>query len=259
MPPVSKSEYKRRVLELVKQWERELDGKNAIIVARQLREWQRLSITFDKLLNELLKKVSGLSANQIIQLQQYKAFRAEIDKVLMQYARYNENLISIAQMDYGNLALQNSNTVLELIGVPFSRLPKEAISKIIGLTADGSPLHDILIRRFGERADQAEQILIEGIARGQNPIVVAREMRKQLDISVFDSNRLARTEAINTYSQTTVDAYRESGIVERYDWIAESDACSECLSRESNSPYAIDSNIMPSEHPHCRCVLVPNI
>ena len=37
-------EYKRLALQLTKQFERELDAKNALALAKQIREYQRLSI-----------------------------------------------------------------------------------------------------------------------------------------------------------------------------------------------------------------------
>lgn len=255
--PLSKSEYKRIVLQLVKEWEKQLDGYNAIVLARQIKEWERVSGLFDRLIQELLNK-PNLSPNQLFKLEEFKRFTVEVNKQLNSYAAFNANLTSAAQRQIGGVGLQNSYTVLNLINPNFSRLPIEAINKIVGLTADGSPLLDVFNRRFGERADEATQLLVEGIARGSNPTVIARNMRNQLDATRYEATMIARTEVINTYSQITHDAYVESGLVEKYILIAESDACEECLALEANNPYSLDDDTaIPAIHPHCRCAIAP--
>jgi len=260
MPNLSKSEYKQLVLKLVKQYEKELDVYNSYVLARQIREYENISRLFETLIKELTEKANGLSPNQIFKLSQYRDFAQEIEKQLAIYARFSANITTIAQRDFANMALKNSNTLLTAISSNFNRFPKEAISKIIGLTADGSPLLEILQDRFKERVEEATQLLIEGIARGSNPRLVARNMVNQLDISRYDAVRIARTEAINTYSAVTYDSYKASGIVESYLLIAESDACEECLAVESGSPYPMDdTEHLPTIHPHCRCAIAPNI
>lgn len=256
--PLSKAEYRKTALQLVKGWEKQLDGYNAVVLARQIKEWERVSAVFEKLILELSEK-TNLSPNQLFKLEEYKRFAVELDKQLARYAAFNANLTSAGQGEIAGFGLQNSNTLLNLIDVNFSRLPVEAINKSIGLTADGSPLYDVLIKRFGERADEAKQLLIEGVATGRNPKLIARTIQNQLDISRYDATRIARTEIINTYNQVSYDNYKNSGIVEEYIWIAESDACPECLQRESESPYKLGTNIIPTEHPHCRCAIAPHL
>lgn len=255
----SRAEYKRAVLRLVKEWEKQLDVYNAVVLARQIKEWERVSGLFERLILELLEKPI-LSPNQLFKLDEYKRFTMEVEKQLGRYAAFNATLTQAAQGEIAGVALLNSNTLLTLITPNFSRLPVEAINKAIGLTAEGSPLFDVFQRRFTDRADLATQLLVEGIATGSNPSVIARNIRTQLDATRYDATMIARTEVINTYNQVSYDNYVNSGIVKEYEFIAESDACEECLAIEANAPYELsNTDNIPAIHPHCRCAIAPSI
>ena len=256
--PLSKSEYNKLVQVFIKEWERNLNTYNAYVLARQIKEYERIASVFDGLIQELLSKSEGLSPNQIYKLAEYKRFQEEANRQMQLYAQFNTNLTRIAQRDFANSGLQVTQTLLNQINPNFSRLPIEAINKMIGFTADGSPLYNIFVSRFGDRVDTASNIMIDGIARGLNPVEVSRLMRQQLDISRYDATRITRTEALNVYRDVSYDQMSKSGIVNEYIWVAEDDACEECLALESNSPYSLEDRI-ESPHPHCRCSIAPNI
>lgn len=257
--PLLKVEYKRTVLKLVKEWEKQLDAYNAVVLARQIKEWERVSAAFEKLILELLEK-PNLSPNQLFKLEEYKRFSMEVEKQLGRYAAFNATLTQTAQKEIAGVALQNSNTLLTLINPNFSRLSIDAVNKSIGLTAEGSPLSKVFIKRFGENAEQATEILIKGVATGSNPTVIARNMVNELGQSRSIATRISRTEVINIYSQVSYENYVNSGIVEQYTFIAESEACEECLAIEADAPYELSNrDNIPAIHPHCRCAIAPHI
>lgn len=72
---------------------------------------------------------------------------------------------------------------------------------------------------------------------------------------------IAVTESADAYSRGSVLAWRESGQVDRKQWIAEPDACPLCTPldgeiAELDRAFS-DGTIHPPRHPHCRCALVP--
>lgn len=258
---MNKAEYKKLVLAFQKEWEKKLRTYNAYQLARQIREYQTVSSIFTRLIEALIAKGTGLTPDQIFRLAEYKTFVEEANKQMQRYATFNANLTVVAQRDMVTLGLQNSQELLSLINVNFNRLPVEAIDKWIGVSADGSPLYDIFLKRFNDNTQQALDIMTEGIARGLNPVDTARLMTKQLEVSRYDATRITRTETINIYNQTNYDQMKTSGIVEEYLWLAEDSACSECLEAEANAPYRFDDSSapVPTLHPHCLCAIAPNI
>mgnify|MGYP000035226694 CR=1 FL=1 len=257
MPSMTKEQYRKFANEFLHKWEQQLATYHAYTLARQIKEWERVASAFEKLIQELSQK-TGLYPNQIFRLDQYKEFMELSRTIADQYAKFNVNLTGIAMRDFGNAGMTTSTTLLKIINPTFSRLPVEAINRIIGTTSEGSPLYDIFKRRFDFNAEKASNALIEGIARGLNPNQIARNMRTQLDISIYDSTRITRTESLNVYRDVAYNQYIKSGIVDSYLWIAESDACDDCLEMEKNNPYPIDK--VPSNiHPFDRCTVAPNM
>jgi SPP1 gp7 family putative phage head morphogenesis protein len=257
MPSFSKSHYAKLVNEFLHRWEQQLTVYDAHVLARQTAEWGRVSKAFDTLIADLSERTS-LSANQIYRLAEYKRFLEESKSIMANYARFNANLTTIAQKDFATAGMTASNTLLRLIDVKFNQLPIAAINKMIGVTADGSPLYKIFLKRFEDRVSIASDLLVEGIAKGNHPNKIAQAMRSQLDISVYDSTRITRTETLNVYRDISYSNYVNSGIVDSYLWIAESSACPVCLAMERNNPYPI--SMKPSaRHPFDRCTIAPNI
>ncbi len=80
-----------------------MDAKNALILARQIREYKRISMTFDSLIKALLDKATGLSLYQIFKLEQYKQFVEQIGKQLGSFALYNSKITAIAQREFATM------------------------------------------------------------------------------------------------------------------------------------------------------------
>jgi SPP1 gp7 family putative phage head morphogenesis protein len=164
----------------------------------------------------------------------------------------------IAQKDFANIGLSTSGTLLNLIDTNWNRLEVDAINGMIGRTAEGSPLYNLFMDRFSVNVDKAVNSLVDGISRGLNPNEVARNMRSMLDISIYDSTRITRTEALNVYRNVAYNQYVSSGIVDSYNWITEQGACSVCLGFSRGNPYPL-SKIPQALHPFDRCSIAPNI
>ena len=257
MPKLTRSQYIKFAREFMHDWENKIDSYHALTLARQINEWKRIGKMFDELIKTLSEQ-SNLSANQIFKLAEYKKFITVAEQQMNKYALFNSKITTTAQKDFAQSGLTVSNTLLSKISTNFSRLPTESINRAIGITSDGSPLYQLFQKRFGERVDIASNILVDGIAKGNNPLRIAQEMRKQLDISVYDSNRILRTESLNIYRDVSYNSYVESGIVDGWLWLAEKDACEVCLAVEDGNPYPLDV-IPESQHPFDRCGVAPNV
>lgn len=257
---LSKREYSAYALKYLREWEKKLNSFEALTIAKQVREWDRISNSFNDLIIKLSKK-QNLTPNQLFRLEEYKKFLTQAKDISQQYATFNANLIANGQGAFAKVGLTTSNKLLSLIDVNFnSDISIEAVNKMIGYTADGSPLYKVLLKRFDENITKASNLLENGIAQGSNPNRIAQLMTQSMDVSRYNAARIARTEMSRVYSSVSFDNYKQSGIVKSYDRIEQPDCCPECADVVSGNPYDIDDkSAIDPIHPFCRGTVSPHL
>lgn len=104
---------------------------------------------------------------------------------------------------------------------------------------------------------ELEKLLKTGLIQGRNPRELARQLRKVFDTSIFNSERLLRTELARVQTEAQKQSYIRNGF-DQYTYITCGDGkvCSECKPR--NGKHYDVENMMPGEnappmHPLCRC------
>lgn len=102
---------------------------------------------------------------------------------------------------------------------------------------------------------ELDRLLNRGIIQGKNPRVLARELRDKFDTSIYNSERLLRTELARVQQDVFQDSMEQTGI-EQYVFIAEPDACPICAELD-DKVFNLDEaeagvNAYPM-HPNCRC------
>lgn len=112
--------------------------------------------------------------------------------------------------------------------------------------------------------NQISRILAEGIANGQGPMQMAREMANRVDkIGITRARVIARTETIRAHADATLNAYTEAGI-EGVEIEAEillgSNPCELCEQMRADGPYTIQEarGLIP-RHPNCVCAYNPKV
>lgn len=114
----------------------------------------------------------------------------------------------------------------------------------VNLTIRG--IDDTTMNRLGN-------ILSEGLAAGNGPDDIARDMRDYVG-DPARAEMIATTEANRAQTDATSDQLQEMGF-SQFDWLAYDGACEECLDLEDNNPWDMDSD-QPPDHPNCRCSIV---
>ena len=107
------------------------------------------------------------------------------------------------------------------------------------------------------------QILARGIASGDNPREIAREMQARLgSFTRTRAETIVRTETIHAHAEGQLDAFTKLGIEElglQAEWSTAGDdrVCEECGAMEGQV-FDIDTarNMIPL-HPNCRCTWIP--
>ena len=101
------------------------------------------------------------------------------------------------------------------------------------------------------------KLLTRGMVQGKNPRVLARELRKTFDVSIYNSERLMRTELARVQTEAQLQSYKENGF-EEYEYMAchNRDVCANCKALDGKI-FKIDDG-MPGENappmnPSCHC------
>lgn len=102
---------------------------------------------------------------------------------------------------------------------------------------------------------ELDRLLNRGIIQGQNPRVLARELRKKFKTSIDNSERLLRTEMAKVQGDVAMDSFKQAGY-DQYVWIAEYNACPLCKELDDEvfdlKDAVIGKTYIP-RHPNCRC------
>ncbi|MBC5999007.1 minor capsid protein [Clostridiales Family XIII bacterium BX16] len=112
-------------------------------------------------------------------------------------------------------------------------------------------MHQDLLR------NELGKLLTRGMVQGKNPRALARELRKTFDVSIYNSERLMRTELARVQTEAQLQSYKENGF-EEYEYMAchNRDVCANCKALDGKI-FKIDDG-MPGEnappmHPSCHC------
>lgn len=104
---------------------------------------------------------------------------------------------------------------------------------------------------------ELEKLLRTGLIQGRNPRELARQLRKVFDASIYNSERLMRTELARVQTEAQKQAYVRNGF-DQYTYITCGDfkVCGEC--KPLNGRHFKVENMMPGDnappmHPCCRC------
>lgn len=102
---------------------------------------------------------------------------------------------------------------------------------------------------------ELDRLLNRGMVQGLNPRVLARELRETFDTSIYNSERLLRTELGRIQIQTQEDSYKKAGI-DQFVVIVEPDGCDVCRKFDDKVFNVEDMEVSvnaPIFHPNCRC------
>ena len=111
--------------------------------------------------------------------------------------------------------------------------------------------------------DNIEQMLSQEFVRGRGPNDIARDFSDRLNVSYSNAQRLIRTEINYISNKGSLRAYKDTGIVEKYRYLATLD------NRTSNICRELDGEVfeikearvgvnLPPLHPYCRSTTVPH-
>ena len=110
-----------------------------------------------------------------------------------------------------------------------------------------------------ELVKDIEKLLISNFTKGENPRVMARQLKDKFNVFGYQAERLARTESSRIQTEVQKQSFEDNGIDE-YELIAEPSACSLCSELDGEvfevRHMVIGKNASPL-HPNCKCSTAP--
>lgn len=145
--------------------------------------------------------------------------------------------------------------LLRLTG-SWERMPTAALDRLIGRAQDGSALDQLVRKLAPVGPERVRNALAYGVAAGRNPRTIAREVQGHARITASRALVIARTEIIHAHREAVDETWRQTGIVQQWQWNSAKDArtCPVCWAQDGTR-HPLD--LPMRSHPQCRCARVP--
>lgn len=243
------------------------------LVESYRRVYAEIRAKAEALALEALASKEPLSKAAVRKLDRYAQLQKTIKAELTRYGAVVDDVVGVAQakgVEQGAQAAQQ--LMLDMfppelqssIAPVLQRMPKEAISAMVGALQNDSPLASITLAKWGETTAKAvSEKLVSGLAQGIGSRKTAREIMKALDdplgMPLTKALTIARTETNRAFRSATKETYkRNPHIVKGWVWGAningDPSPCLACWAMHG-SKHTVDEDL--DDHPNGRCTMLP--
>ena len=183
------------------------------------------------------------------------AINVELTKVTHEYQMTLEDTLI-------GLFTEQYKEVSELLGIMAPVINREAIKTIIEYPYAGKMFSDRIWDNKDALVKHIKQNLTAGIIRGDSIQKMSRQLKKDLNVLYYQAERLVRTETNYAMNQGHLKGYEDSGVVEKYEFLAAIDSRTSKLCKKQNGKiYRLSDAVVgvnfPPLHPHCRSTVIP--
>lgn len=141
--------------------------------------------------------------------------------------------------------------------LPVAALPHQAIERLVASLHPDAPVWNLLNEFAGNAAKTVQDQLISGMAKGQNPRVIARSISETLGGQYDRALTIVRTETLRAHRGAQLEVYKKnSHLLKGWRWTSAKDqrTCPVCL--------ALDGRVFKLTEParmhvNCRCSVTP--
>jgi SPP1 gp7 family putative phage head morphogenesis protein len=231
-----------------------LESKEFLLLSNQ---WGSIAKELEQQIEKIATK-EFKTEDQLYRLELYKSFLADSKTQIKNYSEIANGVISQNQMTFGKMGIESAQQMIGLKVSFFQKLPIEVINNFIGKSFyDGAKLNDTLfLRSYSDYTKAVKDRLLTSIALGKNPRATARMITAECNAPLWQSLRLARTEQLSIWRETSLMQFERSGVVKEWEWLAEPDACDICLEKNGKR-FPLTQGM--DTHPNCRCAELPII
>jgi SPP1 gp7 family putative phage head morphogenesis protein len=146
------------------------------------------------------------------------------------------------------------------LAASFNRINIGAVQSMVGRLGDGSPLRTYLDNLGPQTSQAIREALIDGIGRGINPVQLANDLVRTVDVAGWKLAQTTRTAMLNSYREASLQTYQQNkDILNGWVWLASlsSRTCSSCLANHGRE-FPMSTQFFAS-HPSCRCSPAPRV
>ncbi len=230
--------------------------------------WKRIKQRLDDLTQQIEQargRGEEISPSWLFQYERLQSLQRQVEAEIREFARFAEQRIIAEQAEAVRAAQEHAEQlVLAGLGEPppgvivtFARLPTQALTDLVGFLQDGSPLRDLLDELGPDASKAVRDALIGGLATGQGPATIARQVRQALGGNMVRALTIARTEVLRAYRESSRRSYQaNSDVVKGWVWHSALGprTCPACWAMHG-SFHRLDERL--DDHPRGRCSMVP--
>lgn len=230
--------------------------------------WQRIKVSLEELLQA---KAAAEAAGEVIdaawlyKYERLSILQRHVEGEIRRFVEVADPAILAAQQAAVEAAQAHSAELVAGlsdragVGFEFARLPADALEDIVGATALDSPLRALLDALGPEASAAVRDALIEALATGQGAAPVARRIRKELGGNLVRALRIARTEILRAYRETTRRSYEQNDqLIDGWTWVCALTprTCAACWAMHGTF-HTPDEHL--DDHPNGRCTAIPHL
>ncbi len=211
-----------------------------------------------KLIQERRDAGEPVELEYIYSHQRYKAMAEQARKMIREYSRAAAGQISGAEAEVYEIGKQNGQQLISIAEPDdpmWTRVNRRETRIMDGMTANGSPLYDLLNKSYSETMDAITKSLTIGISTGQGSSWIAQQLT---DAGLIPEQRallIARTEVNRAYRQSNWEQMQSSRAIKGYRRMCyPPTACFACLELDGEF-YPVGTE--PCDHPNGKCSFVP--
>lgn len=197
--------------------------------------------------------------NRLVAIEQQ--IRAEIKNLGgIELNNFKTILSDIYKQSYYQTVFQLEKGIQSVID--FSLLKPEFVKEVISFNWSGVPFSERIWSNHDALVKNLRTELTQGIIQGDSVDKIARRMRQKFNSSVFQSQRLMRTESARVISSAQEKIYQDSGVVQELIYTATLDSKTSEICRDRDTKrWKIDDPKRPKipAHPNCRSAWIPAV
>ena len=208
------------------EWRAALNALDHVTMQRMARRWlrvhERLQDDIAALAREMARRRQtggAITREMLWRERRYSELLMQIRREIVRFDR-DAALPAIRSGTEKAVQLAFEHVQLELrphVALSMTRLPAAQVENMAGrLLSRGAPLEDLLKQSWPAAVQGLTDSLLNGVALGYHPTKTARLMQEGIDKGFERIIVIARTEMLGAYRHTTLEGYRDSGLVRAY-------------------------------------------
>lgn len=255
------------LIRLSTSFKKALEDRGVSSIERLVRAYERalqgLKAEFEALM--LRAAEEGITASKLTKLARFRRLEEQIIDVLDEYSIVLRHEITESVDEALRVAAEDSIRLMkaattETLGVSlsFEAVPHEAVIELLGFLDPEGPLYKKIELLAPAVADHVTGVMIEGIALGRNPRVIARELHRAFGIGLTHSMRLVRTAQLWSYREASRANYiRNSDIISGWIWhsaLIPGRTCMSCVAMHGTEHELTETL---DDHHNGLCTMIP--